>query len=289
MYQTTIKNAACCFGIGIHSGREVSITLKPAPAGTGIVFIRSDVKSTNNRIDALYSNVTDTNLCTMLSNKEGIKVSTIEHLMAAIWGCNIDNLFIEIDGPEVPIMDGSSKAFVFLLEYAGIKTLNAKRKFIKILKELSFNFGKSEYLLSPLNNNSNPNNLEISTEIEFDHYSIGNQKLNFSENFKEEIALARTFGFVHEVEYLQTQGLALGASLDNAIAVDKDGILNPEGLRFNNEFVRHKTLDTIGDLFTIGGRIVGKIDSIKPGHQSNNELLRYLLSSNAAASAIEIC
>ena len=268
--QTTIQNPISCYGIGVHSGKKSQVTLKPAKPGTGIVFVRTDVATLDNKIQASYCNVFDTTLSTSIKNNAGIQVSTIEHLMAAIWGCSISNIIIEIDGPEVPIMDGSSKPFVFMIECAGKKQQNAAMRFLKLIKEVRVSDNGSEIIAQP------STETYIDLTIDFASPVIGKQQHVFSSNvsFKDEIADSRTFGFVHELDYLQSKGLAKGASLDNAIGIDKDIILNHEGLRHKNEFVRHKLLDLLGDLFSAGGSFIGELNGYKTSHSINNQFLR---------------
>jgi UDP-3-O-[3-hydroxymyristoyl] N-acetylglucosamine deacetylase len=269
--QTTIRTPVSCYGLGVHSGKRTQLTLKPSyTTNSGIVFVRTDVTDVSNVIQVSYKNVSDTTLSTSVSNNANVKVSTIEHLMAALWGCGIDNVIIELDGEEVPIMDGSSRPFVFLLECAGLAVLNEKRCFLKILKEVTVNQGESYITTAP------SENLVVNMVIDFPSKAIGYQEMSFSDtrdDFKESISGARTFGFVHELEYLKNKGLARGASLDNAIGIDNDQILNEDGLRFDNECVRHKLLDSLGDFFT-SGRIIGALNCYKTGHHLNNFLLR---------------
>ena len=281
--QLTIQNPISCFGIGVHSGNKTQVTLKPASKDVGIIFVRTDVSSVDNRIIANYANVFDTSLSTSIKNNADIYVSTIEHLMAAIWGCGIDNLIIEIDGLEVPIMDGSSKPFVFMLECAGLKYLNAPRKYLKLLKEIKVTDSGSEIFACP------SDEMMIDLTIDFTSKIIGKQKHTFSagNNFKDDIANSRTFGFVQDLDYLQSRGLAKGASLDNAIGIDKDIILNHEGLRHDNEFVRHKMLDLMGDLYTTGTHFIGKIDGYKTSHNLNNQFLRKIFSDPYAYTFVD--
>ena len=273
--QTTIQNPISCYGIGVHSGRKTQVTLKPAKPDTGVVFVRTDVTACDNKIQASYYNVFDTTLSTSIRNDAGTQVSTIEHLMAAIWGCSVSNIIIEIDGPEVPIMDGSSKPFVFMIECAGRKQQNAAMRYLKLIKEVRVtDGGGSEIIARP--------SMEAYIDLTIDFASpvIGKQQHVFSSNvsFKDEIADSRTFGFVHELDYLQSKGLAKGASLDNAIGIDKDVILNHEGLRHKNEFVRHKLLDLLGDLFSGGGSFIGELHGYKTSHTINNQFLRKVFS-----------
>lgn len=279
MLQTTIRFPVSCYGIGVHSGKAVQITLKPAKANDGIVFIRTDIANTENYIRACYSNVTDTSLCTKISqNNNSFFISTIEHLMAAIWGSNIDNVIIEIDGEEVPIMDGSSRPFIFMIDCAQIKSLNAKRKYLKLHKEITVtNSSKGENIASP------SDKFQIMMDIDFKSKAIGKQSLTYQNKslFNKEIAGARTFGFVHELEYLQNNGLAKGASLNNAIGIDNDVILNHDGLRYEDEFVRHKLLDAIGDFSLASQNIIANFHCDKPGHALNNLLLRKIFDNPA--------
>ncbi len=275
MFQKTIKYPVSCYGIGVHSGQTVQITLKPAKADNGIIFIRTDI-SGENHILASYENVSETSLSTTISNKKIFSISTIEHLMAAIWGSDIDNLIIEIDGPEVPIMDGSSKPFVFMLDCAQQQLLNAKRRSLKILREVSVSTPSgSESIIYP------SEDFAIDIDINFASKAIGRQSLTYNDKmlFNTEIAAARTFGFVEELDYLQNNGLAKGASLSNAIGIDKDIILNHDGLRFKDEFVKHKLLDAIGDISLGAQNILGDFKLIKPGHNINNLLLRKIFDN----------
>lgn len=268
--QQTLRKSISCYGVGIHSGKNTQITLKPARVNSGVLFIRTDVSQVDNKIHARYNNVYDTTLSTSIKNNAGIKVSTIEHLMAAIWGCGIDNIIVEIDSPEVPIMDGSSKDFVFMIKWAGIKKQrNNFKKYLKLLKEIYIND-------SGCHIHCIPNNiLHIDLSIDFTNPVIGKQryKFNKSQNFLDEIANSRTFGFIHQLDYLRSQGLAKGASLDNTIGIDKNTVLNHSGLRHDNEFVRHKILDLIGDLFNTGGNFIGKVNASKTSHTLNNKFL----------------
>jgi UDP-3-O-[3-hydroxymyristoyl] N-acetylglucosamine deacetylase len=273
--QTTITRPVSCYGIGVHSGQKTQLTLKPAPENTGILFIRSDVSSVTNVLQAHYTTVTDTILSTTISNDAKVKISTIEHLMAALYGCGIDNILVEIDGPEVPIMDGSSKPFVFLIECAGVRTLNAPAKILRVLRDIEVSHKDSSINLSPANEFS------IDVKIDFASSAIGKQSMGISDisMFKDEIAAARTFGFMHELEYLKNKGLARGASLENAIGIDGDVVLNEGGLLFENEFARHKLLDSVGDIYNAGTIILGKFLCNKPGHFINNEILRKIFEN----------
>lgn len=280
--QTTISKPISCYGIGVHTGHNVHLTVRPAKADTGIVFKRTDVTQYDPYILASFLNVNDTSMSTSVANNSGISVSTIEHLMAAIWARGIDNLLIEIDGPEVPIMDGSSEPFYFMLECAGTKHLRSKRKVLHILKEVKVIEGNSEAYFTPADD------FIMNMEIDFKSNAIGKQKFTYrnGDSFKKEVARARTFGFMEDVERLKSKGLALGASLENAVAIQGDTIVNPEGLRYNDEFVRHKMLDAIGDLFTCGLQIQGQFYGSKSGHNVNNLLLRKLFEDKTAYSFI---
>lgn len=275
--QATIANPVSCFGIGVHSGKKTQLTMKPAKANTGIIFIRQDVTKVDNIVVVSHDSVSETTLSTAISNEAGIKVSTIEHLMAAIWGCGIDNLIIELDGEEVPIMDGSSLPFVFLIEYAGIRASETKRKYLKLLKEVAIVENGIEISARP------SDDFTIDMTIEFASEAIGRQQAKFhnKDDFKKAISPARTFGFAKDLVYLRGKGLAKGASLENAIGIEDNKILNEDGLRFADECVRHKLLDSIGDFFA-AGRIIGSFECYKSGHKSNNQLLRKILQNQNA-------
>lgn len=283
-YQHTIKFPVHLSDIGIHTGKIVNIRILPAEADQGIRFKRVDLQE-NNIICATYDNVIDTNLCTVISNAHGASVSTVEHIMSALWAAGIDNAIIEIDNEETPIVDGSAMPFMSLLRKAGVKKLPEFRKYIEILKPILFEHqGKSIELL--------PNNsFEVDFRIDFPNSTIGSQQSVFNENdhvFIEEIAKARTFGFLEDVEKLKSLGLALGASLNNAIALSREGgILNPEGLRYKGEFVKHKILDCIGDLYLAGNRIKGKVIASKAGHLMNNLILRKLFAEPDSYRIVE--
>jgi UDP-3-O-[3-hydroxymyristoyl] N-acetylglucosamine deacetylase len=280
--QRTIKAPVSCYGVGIHSGRNTQVTLRPAESNTGIIFIRTDITDRDNIINASYKNVFETTMSTAICNEAKVSVSTIEHLMAAIWGLKIDNLIIEIDGPEVPIMDGSSKAFVFMLLYSGCKVQKAPKHFIKLLKEIYVSDNGSEIMAAPCDH------LNIESSIIFNNKVIGQQAHHLSQNtdFCSEIADARTFGFLKDLDYLQSRGLAKGASLDNAIGIDEDNILNHDGLRYKNEFARHKLLDMLGDLMCAGNGILADIKAHKTSHNLNNQFLHKIFSDHNAYEII---
>lgn len=287
-YQRTIKNKVSCFGVGLHTGVRVDLALLPAPEDTGIIFKRVDIKDKNPIVTASYANVSNTVLGTTIRNEDGIHIATIEHLMAALWGCAVDNCIVEINGPEVPIMDGSSEPFVFLIECAGVQEQKKNRKIIEILKEISVyesSAANSGYIsVSPANNFS------VDLHIDFGESVISSQDCMFdmqSISFKSDICRARTFGFEHEVEHLRKNGLARGGSLDNAIVIGKSGILNKEGLRYSDEFVRHKVLDCIGDIYLAGGYLQGSLKGFKSGHALNNQLLRKVFADKDAWRMIQ--
>jgi len=281
--QQTLKTAINCSGIALHSGEKVSITLKPAPADSGIVFKRIDIAGGGAEIKATYDNVVDTTLCTKIGNADGVTIATVEHLMAAIAGCSIDNLLIEISGPEMPVMDGSSAPFVFLIECAGVIQQDAPRKAIRIEKSVCVEETDRFAGLQPANGTV------LDFTIDFDNPAIARQEHSIHMGrgvFKNELSRARTFGFLHEVEYMRANGLARGGSLDNAVVVSADGVMNEEGLRFENEFVRHKILDAIGDIALAGMPILGRYTGVCSGHYLNNQLLHALMADQDAWSIV---
>ncbi len=277
--QHTIASEITCSGIGLHSGETVAMKLCPAPANAGIIFVRSDIdggSSPRSKIAATYDMVTETTLGTTITNRFGVKTSTIEHLMAALWGLGVDNAIIELDAPEVPIMDGSSEPFIFLIECAGIRQQNAARKFITIDQEIKLSDGDSVAVISP------HDGFIIDIDIDFSHDKIAQQnaKYDFDEvSFKQNLSRARTFGFKSDVDKLKSMGLILGGSLDNAIVLDDDKVINEGGLRFDDEFIRHKALDCVGDYFLAGMRIKGHITTSKPGHGVNNKLIHAIFAN----------
>lgn len=283
-YQRTIANKVSCFGVGLHSGLIVNLTLSPAEEDQGIIFKRNDVKGVNPLVKADYGNVSNTMLGTTVCNEDGVHVATVEHLMAALWGCGIDNCVVELDAPEVPIMDGSSEPFVFLIECAGIKEQTKMRKVIEVLKEVRVyekeGDERSGYMaISP------SEGFSVGLEIDFGDKVISKQKSQFNSknvSFKSDLCRARTFGFAHEVSMLQEKGLARGGSLDNAIVVGEEGILNEGSLRYSDEFVRHKILDCIGDIFLAGAYFKGHLHGFKSGHALNNKLLHAFFSQKDA-------
>ncbi len=281
--QTTISNKVSCQGVGLHSGKQVVMNIFPATAGSGIIFKRTDVVAAKSLIPARFDAVCQTNLGTTIRNEHDVTIATIEHLMAALWGVGIDNALIELDGPEVPIMDGSSEPFVFMLECAGITYLAAPRRILRILKTVEVHDGDSHASISP--NKEGDCGMMLNIEIDFNHAVIGKQMAEYDfrdVTFKQSVSRARTFGFEHEVSALRSMGLALGGSLDNAVVVGKDSILNQEGLRYSDEFVRHKALDCVGDLFLAGARMDGIVTVTRPGHAVNNRLLHALFADDSA-------
>jgi UDP-3-O-[3-hydroxymyristoyl] N-acetylglucosamine deacetylase len=276
--QTTLLRSISCVGVGLHSGAKVALTLKPAEVDTGVRIRRIDLPGAP-EISARWDQVVDTTLCTTLGNAEGVTIGTVEHLMAALSGCHIDNVLVEIDGPEIPIMDGSSQPFVFLMECAGVATSSRPRQCVEVLKPIRVGSDTEFAELIPAERFS------VGFEIDFDRSAVARQTLDVSlvnGTFKKEIARARTFGFMEDVEKLQAAGLALGGSLDNAVVVDGDEILNEGGLRYDDEFVRHKVLDAVGDLYLAGGPLLGHYQGHRSGHALNNKLLRSLFADPEA-------
>jgi len=283
--QKTLKGTIDCSGVGLHSGAHVAMTLRPAATDSGIVFVRSDVAGGGAEILARWDTVVDTRLNTTIGNDDGVNIGTIEHVMAALSGAGVDNAIVELNGPEVPIMDGSAAPFVFLIECAGVVEQDAPRKVIEILRPVSVGDRARSAMLSP------GNSFSVSFEIDFEGTLIDHQQFfgDFSNGaFRRDIARARTFGFEEEVEELRAAGLARGGSLDNAIVVSGDRILNDDGLRFENEFVRHKVLDSIGDLYLAGGQIIGHFHGFRSGHGLNHELLRALFADKGAWQVSEL-
>lgn len=277
--QKTLKAEIGCTGVALHSGCETTLTLKPAAENTGIRICRTDLLNGAREIIVNWNNVVDTRLATTIGNDHGSTVSTVEHLAAALAGCEIDNVLIEVDGPEIPIMDGSSAPFVFLIECAGTVEQSAVRTAVKILKPVTVGDETRSLSILPAKEFS------LAFEIDFDSSAIDRQERTFQRigtDFKSDIARARTFGFDHEVEALRSAGLARGGSLDNAVVVSGDKILNEGGLRFDDEFVRHKILDCVGDLYLAGGPVIGEVIARKSGHALNNALLRAVFADDDA-------
>lgn len=278
--QRTLKSRIPCVGIAVHSGRRVSLTLLPAPADHGIVFRRTDL---GRDIPATYNRVVDTKLCTTIGEGSA-RVGTIEHLMAALAGAGVDNVLVEVDGPEVPIMDGSAAPFSFLLECAGIVSLETPRKVIEIVRPVRVTDGKAIAELRPFDASDGRTavpTLDLEVSIDFAEAAIGRQTRTLRltpENFREAVAPARTFALASDIDHLRELGLAKGGSLDNAIVVDGARVLNPGGLRMKDEFVVHKLLDAVGDLALAGAALHGRFIANRPGHSLNNKLLRALFA-----------
>lgn len=286
IFEKTLKKELMAEGVGIHSGARATITLKPAPAGTGLIFKRTDVTDKDNIIRADYLHVGDTRLCSCFANKDGVLVSTAEHLMAALHAFGITNAYIELSGPEIPIMDGSAKDFIDLFEEAGVVDLEKPQRFLKIKKEVIFTDDKGITVsIKP-----SEKDFTIDFDIDFAAKAIGHQAFIFTlslDAFKEQIGFARTFGQMQEVQMLHSMGLGRGGSLDNTVIVDNDKILNPNGLRDSLEFVRHKILDTVGDLFQANMPIIGYFTGSKSGHYHNNMLLREIFKNPENYEIIE--
>ncbi len=273
-YQHTLAGPASCAGVGVHSGQRVRVSIRPAAVNTGIVFVRTDLQG-DNRVRARAESVTPTRLCTVIENASGVKVATIEHLMAALAALDVDNAIIEIDGPEVPIMDGSALPFIQLIDRAGRRLQEAERQYIEILDTVEVTEGDKWVRLSP------SDRFEVAFEIAFPTPVIGRQRVDMTVNeasFRRELADCRTFGFLSEVNALREAGLARGGSLENAVVIDGDRILNPEGLRRPDEFVRHKALDAVGDLYVLGAPVIGRFEGLYAGHALNNMAVRALLA-----------
>ncbi len=283
-WQTTIDCDLVLSGTGVHSGAEVSIILHPAEANTGWTFLVNDGSGRLARIPADFRAVSNVTLCTVLSDGKGASVATVEHLLSALRGMNIDNVEIEIEGGELPIMDGSAAPFVDAIEEAGIRMLDEPRRWIKVLKPVRIEEGKCSAELTPYDGS------RFDVEIDFETPFIGRQRLDIDltpQVFRREIARARTFGFMKDVKALWATGRALGSSLQNTVAIGEDRILNPEGLRFKDEFVRHKTLDAIGDLALAGAPILGAYRSVRGGHRINTLILKALYENRSAWTVVE--
>ena len=282
--QRTLSNSVRASGVGLHSGEKVNMTLRPAAKDTGIIFRRLDIEPIQ-QIPALATSVIDTMLGTTIAKKNA-SVMTVEHILAAFAGLGIDNALIDLDGPEVPIMDGSSASFIFLIESAGFEEQNASKKFLRIMKKIRVEVGEKFAEFKPYNGN------RISLEIDFDHPKIKSKLTKLSVDFStltflKEISRARTFGFLKEIETLRSKNLALGGSLDNAIVLDDYRILNQDGLRYQDELVRHKILDVVGDLYLMGHILVGEFNGYKSGHELNNKLILKLYTDQTAWEEIE--
>ncbi len=281
--QQTIAGPAVCAGVGVHSGAHVRMVLSPAPEDTGIVFVRTDVRGvSNNAIAGHADSVSQTRNCTTIRNGAGVELATVEHLMSACAGLGIDNLIVEVDGPEVPILDGSSAQFVQVLLNAGVRQQSKPQRVIRILEPIEVRMGSKSAALLP---SEGHDGLDIDVTIRFADPAIGTQRRRVHltpESFLSDIADARTFGFLADVETMRAAGLGLGASMANAVVVDSGRVVNPEGLRFDDEFVRHKMLDAVGDLSLAGAPICGRFVADQPGHALNARLVRALLDTPEA-------
>ena len=277
--QHTVSAPVRCAGVGVHSGQPVNVTISPAAVDAGVAFLRIDVTDRDPRIAARADRVVETRLGTVIANDDQVKVSTVEHLMAVFCGLGIDNVVVSLDGPEAPIMDGSCEPFVRLLDQAGRRPQQARRRFIEILEPIEVTSGDKRAALLP------SEGFEVAFEIAFDAAAIGRQRIDATVDetvFRREFADCRTFGFLHEVEALRAAGLARGGTLDNVVVIDGAQVLNPMGLRRPDEFVRHKTLDAIGDLYLLGGPLIGRYEGLYSGHDLNNRLARAVLARPSA-------
>lgn len=282
--QKTIMREISATGVGLHSGKKVNLRLVPAPVNTGIVFVRNDLTPAVS-IGSSPFMVHDTQLCTALVNGDGVKVATIEHLCASLSALGIDNLYVEVDAPEIPVLDGSAHPFLYLLMSAGAKEQHALKKFILIKEKIRVEDGDKWAELNPAP--WGQIRFDMSLEIDFVHPAIMSSRQHCSiqltaNNFAKDISRARTFGFMRDIEFLRSKQLALGGSLDNAVVLDDYKVINPDGLRFEDEFVRHKLLDAVGDLYMSGSSMIGSFSAYKTGHGLNNKLVRELLSNSNA-------
>lgn len=279
-FQHTVAGPVIFAGIGLHTGAHVRVSVRPAAPDAGIVFVRTDVHTGDNRVPVTPESVCQTQLGTVICNGDDIRVSTIEHLMAALAALSIDNCVVELDGPEVPIMDGSSEPFVQILDRAGRRRQEAVRHYIEILAPITVEEGDKRASLLP-----SAEGFEVAFEIAFASKAIGRQAVDLivdEDSFRAELSDCRTFGFVRDVEALRAIGLARGGSMENAVVIDGDRVLNPEGLRRPDEFVRHKALDAVGDLYVLGKPILGRFEGVLAGHGLNNAVVRALLAQPRA-------
>tara|TARA_B100000963_G_scaffold361582_1_gene397871 strand:- start:11265 stop:12188 length:924 start_codon:yes stop_codon:yes gene_type:complete len=283
LYQHTLTESVEFEGIGLHSGKKSRVKLIPASEDFGIVFKRIDV-NINNTIKANYKNVSSAKLCTTLENQTGLKVSTVEHLLAAFYITGIDNVLIEIDNEEVPIMDGSSKEFIEVLQSIGNKELSKKRKYLKVLKRVEIKENEKSIVIEP------SEELDVSFQLNYNNKIIGKQKsrVNFSDKKLKDVYSSRTFCLFEDIEKIKRNGLAKGGSLENAIVVDENKVINKEGLRNEKEFANHKILDLAGDFLLSGYRILGKVNCHQGGHQLTNSFLKKLLKSKGAFKVLEL-
>jgi UDP-3-O-[3-hydroxymyristoyl] N-acetylglucosamine deacetylase len=285
-YQTTLADDIEIDGLGVHSAEPAHLVIHPADADTGISILRTGLPGGRERlIEAKWCNVTQTSLCTVLGDASGASVATVEHLLAALLGLQVDNAIIEIDGAEVPIMDGSSAQFVEAIDSVGVVTQSRLRRYIKVLKPVGVQQGRSHSELRPARRG-----FHLDVEIDFESAAIGRQRRAFDIEpgvFRREISRARTFGFVSDVKKLWQAGFALGSSLENSVALDGESILNPEGLRYGDEFVRHKALDALGDLSLAGAQMIGAYHAYRPGHTINAAMLSALFADRHAYEVTE--
>jgi UDP-3-O-[3-hydroxymyristoyl] N-acetylglucosamine deacetylase len=285
-FQTTLADRIEIRGLGVHSAAPARLVLHPADVDSGIVILRTGLPGGRERlIEAKWSNVTQTSLCTVLGDSTGAGVATVEHLLAALSGLQIDNAIVEIDGPEVPIMDGSAAQFIDAIDAVGAASQSRRRRYLKVLKPLHVEHGRSRAEFRPA-----ARGFHLDVEIDFEGAAIGRQRRAFDvgpQVFRREIGRARTFGYVADVKKLWQAGFALGSSLENSVAIDGEAILNPEGLRYGDEFVRHKALDAIGDLSLAGAAIVGAYHVYRPGHTINALALSALFADRKAYEIVE--
>lgn len=286
VFQKTLKTSIGCTGIGLHSGVRVALKLHPAAPNTGIVFKRIDLIGGGATIKASWEHVADSRMCTVLADRNGISVATVEHLMSAFYGMEIDNVVVELNGPEVPAMDGSAEPFIFLIECAGVLEQDISRRALRILKAHSHNNGTKSVALSPWHDG-----LRVDFHIDFHASAIGRQHCSFTvdpDTFRDELSRARTFGLLSDVTALREAGLARGGSLTNAIVVDGDRVLNDEGLRHDNEFVRHKALDAIGDLYLAGHPIIAHFTGRCSSHADTARLMRQVYADRSCWEMVDI-
>ena len=275
LLQKTLKRKIYFSGVGIHNGRAVSMSIEPAEDDTGIIFVRTDIEK-NNIIKAVIDNVVESRLCTTIKNSSGIFVATIEHLMAALSALGIDNAIVKINSPELPALDGSSNEYVKKIISSGIKAQNKRKKVFKILKNIEVKCGDRFISITP------SNRLDIKISINYPKTIIGHSEYFYThtqDNFISDLSRARTYTLYEDIEKMRTAGLAIGGNLNNAIVVDKYKILNPEGLRIEKEFVKHKTLDCIGDFYLLGMPLIGNVNSFAPGHNLNHQLIKEILKN----------
>jgi len=283
--QTTLRSQATVTGVGVHSGLSASLTLGPAPVDAGLIFVRTGLDEADREVPAVAASVTATDLATVLGDREGPLVSTAEHVLAALRGMGVDNAIIEVDGPEVPIMDGSAAAFVAAIDQAGIVTQSASRRFIQVLRPVQVAIGDSFGELRP-----HAAGFRVEVEIDFANPVIGRQNFSIDlnpENFRREVSRARTFGFMNDVARLWSAGFARGASFENTVVLDENRLLNAEGLRFADECARHKALDAVGDLTLAGLPLLGAYRSVRGGHKLNHAVLTALLADRSAWRVVE--